>query len=365
VKFSRQSQPRGVALIIVMVVILSLTVLVAGFAYSMKVEVKLARNNNVASEMEWLGRSGVEFAKYVLAMQRANNSEPYDSLNQKWAGGPGSTFTNALMEDFSLENNVIGNGTFSVKIVDLERKMNINFADPPIIQQALKLMGVDAAEAFTVSDSIEDWRDPNVDPRVKRMNGAKNDYYLKLKPAYFCKNGPLDDLSELLLVQGVTPAMYWGPRAAGHLNQGLLSRSTDRRPGQQVEPSYSVGFVDLFTTLSARFININTASAEVFQLIPGIDPNRAQEIIRMRAGPDGVDGTQDDVPFHNPGEFVRALGANGPAGQAILGRNIFNVRSTTFEVTVTAQMGDIRREYVAVIQRPGAGNLAVLSFYWR
>jgi len=78
-------RPAGIALIIVMVVILVLAALAGGFAYSMKVETTLARNASYDHDLEWLGRSGVELARYVLAQQL----EPCDALNQKWAGGPG------------------------------------------------------------------------------------------------------------------------------------------------------------------------------------------------------------------------------------------------------------------------------------
>src|ERR1041384_2486075 len=122
----RTSQ-RGIALIIVMVTIFVLAMLAGGFAYSMKVETKLARNAQNEAELEWLGRSGVELARYILSQQMAIPSEPYDSLNQKWAGGPGGFGdTNSVLADISLENNQLGNGKFSIKIIDQERKFNIN-----------------------------------------------------------------------------------------------------------------------------------------------------------------------------------------------------------------------------------------------
>ena len=62
-----RSSQQGIALVIVMISILVLTVLAGGFAYSMKVETKLARNANSEADLEWLGRSGVEYARWVLA----------------------------------------------------------------------------------------------------------------------------------------------------------------------------------------------------------------------------------------------------------------------------------------------------------
>src|SRR5437899_2631229 len=82
-----QTRARGIALIIVMLVIVALGVLAAELAYLMKVEMKLARNVDSEGELEWLGRSGVELARYVLAQQLNIPAEAgFTALNQEWAG---------------------------------------------------------------------------------------------------------------------------------------------------------------------------------------------------------------------------------------------------------------------------------------
>src|SRR5881296_2962374 len=92
-RISTQTSPQGIALIIVMIVIIVLGILAGGFAYSMRVETTLARRANFDPDLEWLGRSGVEMGRYILAQQMTVPNEPYDSLNQKWAGGPGSIYS--------------------------------------------------------------------------------------------------------------------------------------------------------------------------------------------------------------------------------------------------------------------------------
>ena len=77
----------GIALVIVMISIFVLTILAAGFAFSMKVETKLAQHANNETELQWLGRSGVEYARWVLVLQGTCPLEPYDALNQPWATG--------------------------------------------------------------------------------------------------------------------------------------------------------------------------------------------------------------------------------------------------------------------------------------
>jgi len=349
----------GIALIIVLVVIIALTVLAAGFSYAMKVEMRLAQTANVDEELEWIGRSGVEYARYILGQQLAIAAEPYDSLNQKWAGGPGGLgTTNSPLQDIVLMDVPLGEGRFSIKIEDLERRININIADQILIQQALIQIGVDASLFPVISDSILDWIDRDDDPH---LSGAASDYYMTLKPAYVSKNGPVDDLSELLMVKGITPRIYWGSRFSSHENQGLMGQNSPwNNPDLQTE--FSIGLVDLFSTLSARFVNINTASAEVLQMIPPIDSNTAAALIRHRSGPDGIEGNEDDNPFRTVNELVNVPGFNSEFVASISQRGILSNRSATFEVTISAEFGAAHREFRSIIRRVDSRNLLVLSF---
>src|ERR1043165_6398923 len=108
---SQRRTDRGIAMIIVMMVILVLSVLAGGFAYSMKVETRLARNTAWESDMEWLGRSGVELGKYCLAMHIASPppESSYSGLNQVWAGGT-PNLTNDLLASINLKDVKLGPG---------------------------------------------------------------------------------------------------------------------------------------------------------------------------------------------------------------------------------------------------------------
>jgi general secretion pathway protein K len=351
----------GIALIMVMCAIFVLSALAAGLMISMKVETKLAQNANSEEQLLWLGRSGVELARYVLSQHPPN--EPFDSLNQKWAGGPGSLAeSNGVLSSISLDNYPVGDGTVSIKIIDLERKVNINTAIYPannqVIIQALTLMGVDANDISVVSDSILDWIDSDDLPRVA---GAESDYYQGLAVPYYAKNAPIDDLSELLLVKGILdqPEIYWGGAATNHARaqfQHKLGLGT--APGQI--PDYPFGLVNIFTPFSNGKININTADANVLQMIPGVDAVMADVIIKQRAGPDGMDGTEDDIPFRNVNQLAAITGLN----QQQFG-TLCDVRSSTYEVHVTAQFGQYKREFVAILARYSGTDIQVLSYYWK
>ena len=365
-KLAQRNQSDGIAMIIVMIVILVLGVLAGGFAYSMKVETKLAQNSGYEGDLEWMGRSGLELARYILVQELNVPSEPWDSLNQKWAGGPKGT--NEVLETVSLENNELGPGAFSIKIIDLERKVNINLINDvniQILHQGLLLAGADPADFSTITDSFLDWIDVDENPR---LNGAESaDYVARPNPGYApytAKNGPVDDLTELLLVKGMTPEIFFGPSESGAVRMPGARPPALGFVGSPMN-SASVGLVDLFCTLSSGSININTASAEVLQLIPGIDPSLAQSIIMTRAGLDGVDGTEDDVPFRTPMELGHVPGMPPVVLQQAV--SMFATRSYTFEVLIDAHVGRYHQQFVGVLRRNPANprDLQTLSFRWK
>ena len=252
------------------------------------------------------------------------------------------------------------------KIIDCDRKFNINRIDPNnpvVLREALTLIGVDAGTFPTIVDSILDWSRPTGDG--PRPAGARSETYQRMNPPYFSKDGSFDDLSELLLVQGVTPEMYWGSAAVGHtamLNKPKASRSRFE------EPVYEIGLVDLFTTMGnpQGQINFNTASAKVLQTVPGIFENDANAIISGpggRAGPDGADGTEDDMPFHSAQELGGRIPELGPRIQLIA--PYFTARSLMFEVQVTVRAGSTTRTYIALLRRGSVRDIQIQNMYWK
>ncbi|MDA7644984.1 general secretion pathway protein GspK [bacterium] len=360
---------RGIALVMVMVVILAFGVLAASYAFSMKVEVRLAANTTRDPDMEWLGRSGIELARFVLAekMQIPMQGQ-FDALSQMWAGGP--LGTNEVLMAISLINVPLGEGMISVRIKDLERKININIADEPLLQRTMQVMGVDPFAADMIVDSVLDWMDPDLEPR---LNGADGEAYLSEPnppfPPYLTKNGPIDHITELLLIRGVEPSLYYGlgggirPSGFGPAG-GALDAGFPQGPGMPPNAAIGIGNAglrDLFTPIGGARVNVNTASEAVLSLIPGLDEMLARDIVQTRRGFDGVDGTEDDLPFLR----IQDLGAVPgmvPELISILNRYC-TVRSSSFEVEIETRLGDYRKIYLATLVRLGSRDVIVLNFY--
>jgi type II secretory pathway component PulK len=358
-----QSDRSGAALIVVLILMFSMAAIAGAFAYAMKIETRLSVRTQSTAELEWLGRSGVEFANWVLNAQRQVPAElGFDALNQFWAGGMGPTNTidNPFL-DMSLDNIPIGEGSVSIKIVDNERKLNINSLTKDQVQLVLQLVGLGGGDASVISDAIMDWRDRD-DLDQGPVAAESFTYYLGLDPPHYAKNGPLDDISELLKIRGVTQELYWGQRRlgmGGQLPQSGVFPGVFPGMNQGSEfDLFGMGLVEILCAVSSGRVNVNTASFPVLQALFAGDEVLPTQIIQRRQGMDGIDGTSDDLPFRNIGE----LGAIA-AMQQVQGSNLLVVQSGTFEIVVTARLAGMERRFRSVVRRGASQELQIMLFH--
>lgn len=364
---------------VVMLLVLAMAVVAGAFAYAMKVETILSMRTQSTAELDWLARSGVEYAKWVLDTQRRIPGEnTFDALNQFWAGGPGPTNTidNPFL-DASLDNIPVGDGVVSLRITDAERRMNINNLNQNQLELVLQLVGVPGGDAKMMTEAVLDWRDrDDFDRGTAPTEGPT--YYLNLDPPYRAKNGALDDVSELLRIRGFTPDIYWGAGRLGGIEAGMGQRGFGTRGSSGPGPGRtgfvsatmeaggtSEGLVDLLCAVSNGRVNINTAGLGVLRAVFAGDEVIPTQILQRRQGPDGMDGTLDDMPFRSVAELGAMGGAGGAPGAppAAAGQGLLVTQSSTFEVRVLAQIGRSQRTYRAVVRRGGSREIQVMVFH--
>ena len=182
---------------------------------------------------------------------------------------------------------------------DEEQRINLNTAPAVIPEPLFRILGgLGQQDASEVVAAIEDWRDADDD---ERPFGAENYYYGSLTHAYACKNGPFENLEELLLVRGVTPALY-----------------------AQVEP--------YVTVYGAGQINLNTAPPGVLQVL-GLSAEGIAGLESFRTGDQrltSVLGIESDLKAHLPVKDLAHL-------LALAQKHLLAVRSTAFRMTITAR----------------------------
>jgi len=119
-----------------------------------------------------------------------------------------------------------GNGAWTVfspggielwaKVESESNRININTApDSQIRTRIHEIMGEGGIdEADPLADAILDWRDKDT---LVRTNGVEAGFYESRGLSYVPANGPFKVLTELLLVKGVTPDLFWADPLADFL----------------------------------------------------------------------------------------------------------------------------------------------------
>ncbi|MGH7266730.1 MAG: general secretion pathway protein GspK [Candidatus Rokuibacteriota bacterium] len=304
---------RGVALVIVLIVLALLMTMVGEFALAMRLEGTTTLNFRAAVAATRLAEAAyqravaeilpealahqLDAARQVLIFRRARIEVPEAPERREIPLGP---------------------GRFSYRITDEEARINVNRAPPELLHRLLIELDVERQARDVIVDSIQDWRDQNEE---HRLNGAESDHYLGLPVPYRSKNADFEALEELLQVHGITPEIFHG------------------RPE-------SPGLVEFLTVVGSGAINVNTASETVLRAIG----YATAEVELLKAAGPHIDLTT--VPSN--------LRGRGGLQQ--------RTRSETFRIEATGEVpGQGRRTLVALVRRqPGRdGAQQVVRLGWR
>jgi general secretion pathway protein K len=105
-------------------------------------------------------------------------------------------------------------GDAIVEMIPESSKLNINTASPVDLTRVITVVSGDPARAAQIVAAILDWRTASASPTVF------DQYYLSLGPTFRARHASFQEIEELLLVQGMTPELFYGnylPDDAGRL----------------------------------------------------------------------------------------------------------------------------------------------------
>ena len=186
-------------------------------------------------------------------------------------------------------------GSITVKIENECGKVNINQADDKLLRMMVSGFGLSDTEIDIIVDSIIDWRDTD---DFHRLNGAESDYYESLKRPYKAKNKGFDNVSELLLVRGITNEIYQGglKQMASVWDDPQITEATPFSPIQQylTLKNQSAFEMQQFLTLENRSkinrkeevdynrIDINSAPVQLLRALPGMEDLDVEAVTEAR-----------------------------------------------------------------------------------
>lgn len=298
--FARKNmRQRGIALITALVVV----AIAAGLAAAMIWETGLDTRRTatlVDGDQAAEYALGVEaWAEVILARQAKKNGS-ITALNQIWAQ--------------QLPPLPVDGGEVQGKIEDLQGRFNINNVSLPQGLAQFRLLLQALGQDPMLADNVAAWFGSS----AALQSDAGDDYYTRLQPPYISGRMPMQSISELLLVKGITPAVY-----------------------AQISP-YLCALPLAAGTPTPTKINLNTASGPVIQ---SLNPHISQDIAAQ------VIGERGSAPLTATPQALTAATIN-PGNVAY--------DSSYFLVTITAQIGTTHVTLYSLLFRNGTAGVTAL-----
>jgi len=203
-------------LLVVLVVVAMLSLAALTFAELMMAERQAAEMSVRQAQARAAAESGIEMARMFLAQDPQTALEAggsYDNaacfrgvvVDERLRSGGRSRCT--IVSPATVEG---ASSAIRFGLEDESTKLNLNAllaADKSVPDGARQvLMGLPGMTEY-IADAILDWLDEDEEPREF---GAELEAYASLAIPYAPRNGPIDSIEELLLVQGVTPGLLFG-----------------------------------------------------------------------------------------------------------------------------------------------------------
>jgi len=228
-----RARDRGFALIIVLWAGVLLSVIAASFAFSMRVETRLAGNLVDRARAEAIADAGIQRGILALLAPLAE---------RRW------------VPDGRVYVLPLGEGTMHIRLVSENGKVDLNGAPEALIRGLLSELArdgafADADRAAGIASAILDWRDP--DHRV-RPGGAEDGNYRTGGRPFGSRDGAYLSVAELNQVMGVDADVF------AHLEPSVTVYSW----APQVDPM--------------------TASRDVLLAVPGLDSGAVDSFIVAR-----------------------------------------------------------------------------------
>ena len=255
-------EERGVALLLVLWIFVILGVLAMDFARYIRDDAMAAVNFSEETRAYYIALAGMN--RTIFDADRARERAAPGAIAQPVDAE--SDDDEPLPADGQWHDGEFAGGHYTVRMTDEGGRLSLNKIDDALLTRVItNLMrggnttkGMDRRatnEVSTVVDSILDWRDAD---HLKRAHGAESEFYLKRRPPYRAKNGFFDSPEELLLVRGVTPALFYG-------HDGI--------PGLR----------EVFSVYSrSNNIHLRNASPAVLQALLGFDADTAADLVAQR-----------------------------------------------------------------------------------
>jgi len=216
---------------------------------------------------------------------------------------------------------------YEVRLENEAAKINPNFyiekGDRPVFLRLFEGWGVKPEEADAAIDGLTDWIDG--DDFLSLKGAERGEYERAGRPGYPA-NRPLRHIREMEAVMNLSP---------------LLAAKEN--------------WQDYFTIWYTGMISIQHAKEPMLAELAELTPVQIQSLLKVRAGLDGIEGTDDDGKIESMDAAVAILGADSRQREALL--NFFDTSGDIRRIESTGFCYGVRHKIVVVAPAGSPGQI--------
>lgn len=363
---------RGVSLIIAIMIVSVMMLFTTDLIVNSQVNVRLATTNRDNLKAEYMAKAAMSFVSLFISADLAfkltkiqmlgpnakdaqlvdSFQDPVFALNgfppiggetaEMLVGFQEAMGLSAVMDSGILEQLQMFDGTFTFKVEDESRKINVNFfhqgRGTELLMMLEGLFSCPAEKAFLeqkkvtpreLAYRIKDYIDFKTDADENSGFNDEDEPYTRREPKQRAKNAPLDSLDELRLIEGWDEEIHavFGP----HLTIWPFQADQDKRTFMP--------------------INVNTASRGLLQCLFPESRGDCQEKValffRKREAESLAVGGEGKKMIDVLRETLCYTGGEGTTDRA----SWFSQMSNVFRIETIGSVGDAQKRLTAVIER--------------
>lgn len=326
---------RGGALLAVLWLVAALSAIALTIASTVRAEVELSTLHFEGVRAYFLARAGVERAalwvQWGAGMEGASSSPRYYQRGMR-----------SLAFEFPT-------GDVVVDVIPESSKLDINRIPVEELALLFQALGSTVQEAEALALSVEHWRNPATG------FSALDSFYLSRKPSFPARKASLENVEELLLVQGMTTEMFYGSFVPmGTAGTFVLGN-----------PEEALGFAGLPEVAATQAMALQRRlvwrgglrdCVSVFGAVTAVDANWAEPAVMLALGipPPAVSAIvtrRQQLPFQDDAD-LQSIGFGNIAGLSRLrvgGRSQFTLRATARPRAQDGRPSDLVRTVAAVV----------------
>ncbi len=335
----------GIVLVVVVITIAILSTIVIDFMYSTRVSYEISTNSSRGVKARYIAKSGVRVVRGVLRKKVPEELPiPKGMLGQAITSenGPGGW-------ELSITSFPIAEGNISLQVVDERSKVNLNalvdqrssrvdFQVQTQLNELFRFLGVEGEKADLFVASLVNWLDGAVPggENDQDPDGAGGDYYAGLENPYYIKDGPLDSVEEIRMIQGMDRDFFF------KVKDYLTVYPKDK----QVNFSTASKTV-IMATIKAAGVSVNERQNDPREMKDSVVGRMADEIVMRRK-------TKRVISASETKKILKKVDSGLKISSGLSGVVLKGGKSDVYTAVSTGVVGDrllITRQIQAVIRK--------------